>query len=376
VIDLTEQEFQKFLKLRNLLSIDGIGQIKVTKLLQHFTTLDRIYSADKFEFESIDSININLSSRIVDSKKNLQSLSNLLQDEVSKLEKMNAQIIFYDDDAYPAILRNIYMPPLILYTLGDFHSSDKYNVAIVGTRKPTDYGKSLAAKFSKVLAEQNITIISGLARGIDSIAHRSAIKTGGRTIAVVGSGLDIVYPPENKSLFNDIAEQGVIISEFELGTKPDAQNFPKRNRIISGISLGTLVVESKKNGGAMQTANYSLDQNREVFAIPGNLNVPESEGTNILIQGNRAKLVSKPEDILFELNLKIQPLIGKNIPKPKIDLSLFEEKMYNCLISSPKHIDTIAHETSTSTSDCLVNLLSLEFKGIIQQLPGKMFKII
>ena len=373
---MTEQEFQKFLKLRNLLSIDGIGQIKVTKLLQHFTTLDRIYSADKFEFKSIDSINMNLSSRIVDSKKNLQSLSNILHDEVNKLEKMNAQIIFYDDDAYPEILRNIYMPPLILYTLGDFHSSDKYNVAIVGTRKPTDYGKSIATKFSKVLAEQNITIISGLARGIDSIAHRSAIKAGGRTIAVVGSGLDIVYPPENRSLFNDIAEQGVIISEFELGTKPDAQNFPKRNRIISGISLGTLVVESKKNGGAMQTANYSLDQNREVFAIPGNLNVSESEGTNILIQRNGAKLVSKPEDILFELNLKIQPLVGKNIPKPKIDLSLFEEKMYNCLNSSPKHIDTIAHETSTSTSDCLVNLLSLEFKGIIQQLPGKMFKII
>ncbi len=373
---MTDQEFHKFLKLRNLLSTEGIGPIRIIKLLQHFKTLDRIYSTDKFELENINSINSNLASRIIESRKNLEAFSHSLENEITKLEKMNAKIITYWDDTYPKILRNIYLPPLILYTLGDFHESDKYSIAIVGTRKPTDYGKSIAAKFSKELAEQDITIISGLARGIDSIAHRSAIKAGGRTIAIIGSGLDIVYPQENRALFNDITQQGVIISEFELGTKPDAQNFPRRNRIISGISLGTLVVESKKNGGAMQTANYSMDQNREVFAIPGNLNIPESEGTNILIQRNEAKLVTEPEDILLELNLKIQPIIGKNIPKPKIDLSLFEEKIYDRLDSSPKHIDAIANETSISTSECLVNLLSLEFKGVIQQLPGKMFKII
>ncbi len=373
---MTDQEFHKFLKLRNLLSTEGIGPIRIIKLLQHFKTLDRIYSTDKLELENIDSINSNLASRIIKSRNNLETFSHSLENEIAKLEKMNAKIITYWDDSYPSILRNIYIPPLILYTLGDFHKSDKYNIAIVGTRKPTDYGKSIAAKFSKELAEQDITIISGLARGVDSIAHRSAIKAGGRTIAVIGSGLDIVYPPENRALFNDITQNGVIISEFELGTKPDAKNFPRRNRIISGISLGTLVVESKKNGGAMQTANYSMDQNREVFAIPGNLNIPESEGTNILIQRNEAKLITDPEDILLELNLKIQPIIGKNIPKPKIDLSLFEEKIYDCLDSSPKHIDALANETSISTSECLVNLLSLEFKGVIQQLPGKMFKVI
>ncbi len=376
MINLTDQEFHNFLKLRNLLSIDGIGPIRIIKLLKHFNTLDRIYSADRFEFENIDSINSNLTSRIIESRNNLQAFSNSLENEIAKLEKMNARVITYWDDKYPKILKNIYMPPLILYILGDFHESDKYNIAIVGTRKPTDYGRSITAKFSKELAEQNITIISGLARGVDSIAHRSAIKAGGRTIAVIGSGLDVVYPPENRALFNEITQNGVIISEFELGTKPDAQNFPRRNRIISGISLGTLVVESKKNGGAMQTANYAMDQNREVFAIPGNLNIPESEGTNILIQRDEAKLVTEPEDILLELNLKIQPLVGKNIPKPKIDLSLFEEKIYNCLETSPKHIDIIANETTISTSECLVNLLSLEFKGVIQQLPGKMFKII
>lgn len=373
---MTDQEFQKFLKLRNLLSVEGIGPIRIIKLLQHFKTLDRIYSSDKIEFENIDSINSNLVSRIIESRNNLQTFSTSLENEIEKLEKMNARIITYLDDTYPKILRNIYMPPLILYTLGNLHDSYNHNIAIVGTRKPTDYGKSITARFARELVEQNITIVSGLARGIDSVAHRSTIKANGRTIAVIGSGLDVVYPSENRALFNDIAQHGAIISEFELGTKPDAQNFPRRNRIISGISLGTLVIESKKNGGAMQTANYSMDQNREVFAIPGNLNIPESEGTNILIQRNEAKLVVEPDDILVELNLKIQPIVGKNIPKPKIDLSFFEEKIYNCLDSSPKHIDTIAIETNISTSECLVNLLSLEFKGVIQQLPGKMFRVI
>ncbi|MEN8138706.1 MAG: DNA-processing protein DprA [Bacteroidota bacterium] len=373
---MTDLEFQKFLKLRNLLSIDGIGPIRIVKLLQNFNSLDNIYSASKLEIEKIASINSNLASRILGSKNRLDSLSRSLEKEILKLEKMGGQIITYWDEVYPEILRNIYLPPLILYVLGDFQKSDKHSVSVVGTRKPTDYGKVVTAKFTKELAKQNITIVSGLARGIDSIAHRSAIKAGGRTIAVIGSGLDVVYPPENKALFNDIAKNGVVISEFELGTKPDAQNFPKRNRIISGISLGTLVIESRKNGGAMQTANYAMDQNREVFAIPGNLSIPESEGTNTLIQRNEAKLVVEPNDILIELNLKIQPEVGRNIPKPKLDLTLFEEKILDNLTTSPKHIDIIANDTLLSTSECLVNLLSLEFKSVIQQLPGKMFKLI
>ena len=373
---MTDQEFQNFLKLRNLLSIEGIGPIRIIILLQHFETIDRIYSADRIDFEKIDSFNSNLATRIVNAQNNFQTLASSVEDEINKLEKLNAQVITYWDDLYPKILRNIYFPPLILYVIGNLQELDQHNIAIVGTRKPTDYGKSIAAKFAKELAGQNITVVSGLARGIDSIAHRNAIKAGGKTIAIIGSGLDVIYPPENRTLFNDIIQNGAIISEFKLGTKPDAQNFPRRNRIISGISLGTLVIESKKNGGAMQTANFAMDQNREVFAIPGNLTAPESEGTNILIQRNEAKLVTEPEDILLELNLKIQPVVGENIPKPKIDLNLFEEKIFNCLDSNPKHIDKIANETNISTSECLVSLLSLEFKGLIQQLPGKMFRAI
>ncbi len=373
---MTDQEFLKFIYLRNLLSIDGIGPIRIIKLLNKFDSIEDIYSSNSSQLQQVQGINLNLAKRIVDSKTNLKAISKIAENEIERLGRMNARIITFWDSNYPESLRNIYFPPLILYVLGNFEERDKQNVAIVGTRKPTDYGKTYAAKFSKELAQQNITIVSGMARGIDSIAHRSAIKAGGRTIAVIGSGLDVIYPSENRALYNEIVNNGAIISEFELGTKPDAQNFPKRNRIISGISLGCLVIESRKNGGAMQTANYAMDQNREVFAIPGNLSAPESEGTNTLIQRNEAKLVTDPNEILFDLNLKIDPIVGKNIPKPKIDLTLFEEKILNCLKQNPKHIDVIANESSLSTAECLVNLLSLEFKGVIQQLPGKTFKLL
>jgi len=264
----------------------------------------------------------------------------------------------------------------LLYTRGKFVDSDDYSIAVVGTRQPTNYGKIQAEKIVTDLVAQNITIVSGLARGIDSVAHTSALKNNGRTIAVIGSGLDVIYPAENKKLFNEIKEKGVIISEFNLGTIPNAENFPKRNRIISGLTLGTLVIETAITGGAMQTARLALDQNREVFATPGNLGVKQSEGTNILIQRGEAELVINAEDILTELELKLKPIIGKNIPKPHKDLSIFEANIYNCLFNEPLQIDKIAEITNLSTSDCLVNLLSLEFKGMVKQLPGKMFMLI
>jgi DNA processing protein len=215
-----------------------------------------------------------------------------------------------------------------------------------------------------------------MARGIDSISHNSAIKSGGRTIAVIGSGLDVIYPPENKKLFEKIVEAGAVISEFPLGTKPDAQNFPKRNRIISGLSLGVIIIETGITGGAMQTAAFALDQNREVFALPGNVGVKQADGTNLLIQRSEAELIRSAEDVILELELKLKPVLGKNIPKQQIDLSLFEEKILNVLNSEPLQIDKIASLTNSSTSDCLVNLLSLEFKGLVKQLPGKMFAIL
>lgn len=372
---MTENNFKKLVLLKLLLSIEGIGPHKVFSLLNFFHDFENIFDADLITLMKVDGISKNLSQRILKAKSLIPAFSNKVEHEQKQLERIKASIITYWDNKYPELLKKIYFPPLIIYTLGNFTEQDKYSIAVVGTRQPTNYGKIQTERIVTELAEKNITIVSGLARGIDSIAHKSALKSSCRTIAVIGSGLDIIYPPENNKLFYEIAEKGVIVTEYELGTKPDAQNFPRRNRIISGLSLGTLVVETKLNGGAMQTAAYAIDQNREVFAIPGNINVKQAEGPNALIQRGEAKLITNAEDILLELKLKLKPEVGKNIPKPSVDLTLFEEKLLQIISYEAKHIDEIAQLSSMSVSDCLVNLLTLEFKGLIKQLPGKMFML-
>jgi DNA processing protein len=370
---LTKLSLNDLTNLRLLLSVEGIGPGKIRNLLKQFRSLQYILSSDYKTLTSVEGISTNLAKRIIQSIAAKEDIRNKVEDELGKLSKLGARIVTVWDSAYPSILKKIYDPPLMLYIIGEFTEQDNYSISVVGTRIPTNYGTIQCERIVEDLANQNITIVSGLARGIDSIAHKTALKNGSRTIAVIGSGLDIIYPPENKKLFNEIEERGVIISEYPLGTKPDAQNFPKRNRIISGLSLGSLVVETALSGGAMQTAAFALDQNREVFAIPGNLGVRQSEGTNMLIQKGEAKLVCNAEDILVELELKLKPVIGKNIPKPTVELNLFEEKILNSLDGEPLQIDNISSLTQLSTSECLVHLLSLEFKGFVKQLPGKIF---
>ncbi len=366
-------DFESFAFLKLLLSIDGIGPQRILSLISHFKEPKLIFSSSVVELSKIDGISKTISLRILNSNSLFEQTLKKFEIEQKNLEKINARIISYWDSDYPALLRRIFYPPILLYTLGEFSSQDQYSVAIVGTRQPTNYGKMQTELLAKQLVQRDLTIVSGLARGIDSVAHKSALRNNGRTIAVIGSGLDVIYPPENKKLFEEIIHTGVVITEYELGTKPDAQNFPRRNRIISGLSLGTLIVETKINGGAMQTAAHAIDQNREVFALPGNINVKQSEGPNSLIQKGEAKLVINADDILNELNIKIKPEVGKNIPKPNIELNLFEEKILQLLGNEPKHIDEISSLSSLSISDCLVNLLTLEFKGVVRQLPGKMF---
>ena len=370
---MTKSNLDNLIYLQLLLNVDGIGTQKIFELLSHLHTSENIIRASYDELICVNGITKTLANKILTSTSGLDSVKSAFDKELNKLDKIKAKIITYWDKNYPELLKHIYYPPLIIYTIGDFTDDDKYSLAIVGTRIPTSYGKFQAEKFAKELVEKKITVVSGLARGIDTVAHQSAIKNNGRTVAVIGSGLDVFYPPENRKLFEKITENGVVISEYKLGAKPDAQNFPKRNRIISGLSLGVLVVETKINGGAMHTANYAIDQNREIFAIPGNINVAQSEGTNTLIQRGTAKLVMNAEDILLELELKLKPEVGKNIPRPTEDLNLFEEKLLNILDNDSKYIDEIALAALMTTSDCLVNLLTLEFKGLVKQLPGKVF---
>ena len=370
------ESFENLAKLKLLLSIERIGPTRILKLLSHFGEFRAILNAKVSQISAIDSFNDTLAKAIIKSVHRLNTIEMSLEKEIKKLDRLGAKIITYWNDAYPKNLKNVYLSPLILYVHGEIIERDSDSISIVGTRKPSEYGRFYARKFSEELSAEGITIVSGLARGIDSIAHRGTLKVGGRTIAVIGSGLDVIYPPENRKLYDEIVENGAIISEFELGTKPDAPNFPRRNRIISGMSLGTLIIETKVGGGAMQTAAHALDQNREVFALPGNLNCAQAEGTNILIQKGEAKLITNITDILSELRLNYNTKVKKQKSFENHNLNFFEQAIINTLSDKPKHIDLIAEESNIATADCLVYLLNLELKGFIQQLPGKNFSIL
>lgn len=364
---------ENFTKLRLLLEVEGIGPGKLFNLLAKFSSLDNLLNSNFISLVNVEGISQHLANRILKQIDKYKEYSIKIEKELEKLDKLGAKWVTFWSDNYPKNLKSIFSPPIILYYKGTLNESDINSIAVVGTRMPTQYGKNLSEKFSDEIASQGLTVVSGLARGIDSYAHRGALKNNGRTIAIIGSGLDVIYPSENNKLFEEISKNGAVISEYILGTKPDAQNFPKRNRIISGLSLGTLVIETKTSGGALQTAAYALEQNREVFAIPGNIGSKQSEGTNLLIQKGEAKLVRKLDDILVELNLKIKPSVGKNIPKPVENLNMFEQIIYDSLTNEPKHIDLIAKETKINSPECLVHLLSLEFRDLVKQLPGKMF---
>lgn len=367
--------FEQLLKLKILLSVEGIGPVKIKNLLSHFGKIDNLLSTDIHSIMAVDGISSILAKKIIEVRKNFSDIEKNFDKELENLHKIGGKLFSLWDDDYPYLLKKIYDPPILLYCLGDFTEEDKSTVAIVGTRTPTAYGKEVCAKFADELASQKITIVSGLARGIDTIAHNSAINAGGRTIAVLGSGIDNIYPPENKKLANLICKNGAVISEFELGTKPDAVNFPRRNRIISGLSLGSIIIETKFSGGAMQTAALAFDQNREVFAVPGNIDVRQAEGTNHLIKSNQAKLITKAEEVIYDLQLKIAPDKKEKRKKQIQGLSLFEEKIYSVLNDEPMNIDLIAAQSAVSVVDCNVYLLALEFKGLVKQLPGKKFMI-
>jgi DNA processing protein len=258
---------------------------------------------------------------------------------------------------------------------GTLSKQDKYAISIVGTRLPTSYGKVIAEKFAKELAQKGLVIVSGLARGIDTISHWAAVQSSGRTIAVMGSGLDHIYPGENKKLAEKIIEQGALISEFPMGTKPDAVNFPRRNRIISGLALGTIVVEAGLKSGALLTANYALEQNREIFAVPGNINSPKSLGTNQIIKDG-AKLISSANDVLIELEPQLKHFLKEDEAKSRElpqDLSELEKMLLETLTNVPIHIDKLAKVIGKSTAETLSALLPLEFKDLVKQLPGKLF---
>lgn len=290
--------------------------------------------------------------------------------------KNKFKVFTVKDNGYPANLRYIFDPPQTLYASGSIVQEDNLAIAIVGSRRATYYGLKNAESLSFELATRGITIVSGLARGVDSAAHRAALKAGGRTIAVLGSGLNVIYPPENKELSEKIAKSGAVISEFALDTPPYRANFPRRNRIISGLSLGVIVVEAARKSGALITANCALEQGREVFALPGKIDSFTSSGTHNLIKQG-AKLVESIEDVIEELEalrfLQINQSKSKEKIEVELDLPEEEKQVYVCLGIAPLHIDDIIQRSVFSYGKLLTSLLKLEHRKLIKELPGKLF---
>ncbi|MBI5700733.1 DNA-protecting protein DprA [Candidatus Saganbacteria bacterium] len=289
-------------------------------------------------------------------------------------------LIGLDDDNFPKLLKEIHDPPKKLYLKGNLLPQDERSIAIVGTRKPSHYGLSIAKRFAYELSNLGITIVSGLAVGIDTTAHNGALEAKGRTIAVLGTGISVIYPYENKELYQKIIESGAVVSELQVDQKPANWTFPRRNRIISGLSLGTIVIEGGYKSGAMITAKLALDQGREVFAVPGNIESELSKGPHWLIKQG-AKLVENIDDILDELShiIGIERQKENDGPIIQIDHSQlsFEENLILKEVSKiPVQIDSIVHNSNLNTSQVLVLLSQLEIKGIIRQLPGKLFVVI
>ncbi|MDX6558964.1 MAG: processing protein [Blastocatellia bacterium] len=362
----------------------GVGPRVTARLLEHFGSAEAIFDAPRRELallrltpEAIESI----ASRELHAR---------AETEIERVRKLGGDILVLDDGVYPALLRETYDPPVVLYVKGAWEEClERPCVAIVGSRRCSTYGQNAALMMSRELAQRGVTIVSGLARGIDAAAHRGALEAGGRTVAVTGTGLDRVYPRDHKKLVDEILSRGgAIVTQFPLGTPPVSENFPYRNRVISGLSLGVLVIEAAENSGSLITARLAMEQNREVFAVPGNITSRNSFGTNYLIKGAGAKLVQQWQDVAGELPPEIAaqllpPPSGKSKKKGELldqlkltppDLSAPELAVFNLLSTdTPQQIDTLAEGTKLSITQLTSALLSLEMRELVRALPGMCF---
>jgi len=347
-----------------------VGPVRLRKLLQVFETPERILAAKRSELRAVEGIGSEVAEQIA----NWESTIDLAA-ELKRVSDFGASVITADSPVYPRSLREIHAPPIVLYVWGEIQERDRHAIAVIGSRRTSHYGTECAKKLSYQIAYAGLTVISGLARGIDTAAHQGALAAKGRTIAVIGSGLSQLYPPENKVLAEKIANgNGAILSEFSMEVEPDRQTFPMRNRIISGWSHGILVVEAGLNSGALITASQAIEQGRSVYAVPGHINAPTAMGSNRLIQQG-AKLVMSASDILDDL----QFLLPETKPSPEAaerplpPLSEEERRIYDAINSSETPIDQIAAKCDLPSSTVSSTLLRLELKRLVKQLPGKYF---
>lgn len=347
--------------------VRGVGNVTFRELLERFQSPDVILKTPVAEL--VDSgIHSTIAQAIAtfDQWKTVET-------ELQKLTRHHTHLVTRADDNYPVNLTHLHDPPPFLYVHGTLLSADRFAIAIVGSRSASTYGRTMARDLACGLAEKGVTVVSGLARGIDAEAHRATLSVGGRTLAVLGSGVDIIYPSEHRSLAQEITNSGALISEFSLGSKPDAIHFPYRNRVISGLALGTVVVEAAEKSGSLITARCALEQNREVFAIPGYVTSDRSRGPHRLIKEG-AKLVEGVDDILSE----IAPMLVSAPAAPSIpplQLESYEKQLVDLFGDDPVHVDVLISKSGLGAARVLEILLGLELKGGVTQLPGTRFAL-
>ena len=343
-------------------SIQGVGQKNIVKLMEKFNFGKNIFDASESQLKKVEGINEKIVHNILENRSQEQ-----LHRIAEKIARLKISTLCVKADNYPENLRNIYDPPFLLHMRGCILEQDQKAVAIVGARKATAYGKWAAYKLAGELARRGITIVSGMAYGVDTAAHKGALDAGGRTIAVLGCGVDICYPKTNGQLMEEMAAKGAVISEYALGTEPNAGHFPARNRIISGLSKGVVVVEAGLKSGSLITAAMALEQGREVFAVPGNINNMMSAGCNKLIQEG-AKLVTNVEDILCELDI-VPESVNKKV---NIELSETETRIYEKIVEKqPIHLEALSNALQIDIHKVSSLITILQIKGLIEQLPGK-----
>lgn len=393
------------ISLIHLNLIQGVGVKTVQFLIKVFGSAENALKATPEELRKLERLPPAICEHLI-----RKQVGCPLARELELIDQYGCQIVTLYDTAYPPLLKEIDTPPLLLYVRGELKPEDALSISLVGSRQAKDYGRRVSYQLSYQLAQRGVTVISGFAKGIDTCAHRGALEAGGRTIAVMGNGLSLVYPAENRELAEKIAESGALISEFPMGMKPMADNFPRRNRVISGLTLGTVVVEASNRSGALITARLAGEQGREVFAVPGEIFSELSTGTHKLID-NGAKLINTVEDLFealprhalnqffipasspvpdTETERPREPAVAKRVPQPSAsrpspeksepapvmplpDLTPDEKTVFDAIEVPSSHIDTIVRATQLPISQVSSVLLMLELKGVVQQLPGKQF---
>ena len=342
--------------------VSRVGRARLALLEGSFGSLASAWQANAIQLEQAG-LNRSTAQHVATTREKVDPDA-----ELERVQQAGVTALTWHDENYPPRLKEIYDKPPVLYVKGELDPADERAVAVVGTRRPTAYGRETARQLTSDLARSGVTITSGLARGIDGIVHRAALESGARTIAVLGSGVDVIYPREHGTLAEQIALKGAIVSEHPLGARPDAQNFPRRNRIISGMSLGTLVIEAPEGSGALLTARHALEQNREVFAVPGSILSPASRGGNELIRDSGAKLITSADDVMEELNLSAvehQLELAAFFPEDEAQAAVLKFVTFD-----PIHIDEITRTSALAASTVSGALTMMELRGLVRQVGG------